>query len=244
MKITDIFAIRDGLITLVFGVQFSMENGINYLLKMPLDEIMKAVLQEALKDLEITSEEESLLDGIRHELMIKAKNLTKFDPTSPLTKEQLQISLIEQRNALKEIVANTYTHACIDGRVSSDEMAIYRTLLRKVDEIIAKKITMFIDFDFTTKEPQLLTIHSKIGQTFSTLAATIILDIFSEEVQKQEVSAKREILLQDVIDGFSSEASNKEFIFRFTEVLKKLVSLPIDSPIDLIHKIDRILNDV
>jgi len=107
-----------------------MEDELSYLLKLPAEEILKAVLQEALKDLRITTEEEPLLNGLKQDLTLKTNQLIKLDKTSPLTRQELQFLLIEQRKGLREIVSNTYTRACTDGIISTDEMGIYTYTLR------------------------------------------------------------------------------------------------------------------
>ncbi|MFX0084621.1 MAG: hypothetical protein ACFFAU_03025 [Candidatus Hodarchaeota archaeon] len=218
-----------------------MKDEISYLLKLPTEEILKAVLQEALKDLRITAEEEALLAGLKHDLALKTKQFAKFDKSSPFTKQELQFLLIEQRNVLREIVSNTYNRASADGIISADEMSIYRALLRKVDEITAKKIGMFIDIDLTTKEPHIFTFHPKIGRIFSDLTATIIMDIFSKNVKMNKLHSNEETI-QTIVDKFSSEESNKLFIARFKEVLEDLVKCPIESPAELIVEINRIID--
>ena len=220
-----------------------MEDELYYILQLQSEEILKAVLQEALKDLRITAEEEALLAGLKHDLMLKSDQLTKFDRNSPFTKHELQFLLIEQRNLLREIVSNTYARASADGIISSDEMNIYRTLLRKVDEITAKKIGMFIDLDLTTKTPHLFSFHPKIGQIFSDLTASIIMDIFSKDVNLNELYSNGETI-QDAVDKFSSEESNKMFITRFKEVLEELMKSPIETPAELIVEINRIIDKI
>jgi hypothetical protein len=218
-----------------------MEDEFTYLLKLPSEEILKAVLQEALKDLRITAEEEALLAGLKHDLALKSDQLTKFDKNSPFTKQELQFLLIEQRNILREIVTNTYNRATADGIISTDEMSIYRALLRKVDEITARKIGMFIDIDLTTKEPHLFSFHPKIGSIFSDLTASIIMDIFSKDVKMNQLYANGEVI-QNVIEKFSSEESNKEFVSRFKGVLEEIVKSAIESPTELIFEINRIID--
>lgn len=55
-----------------------MEDELSYLLKLPAEEILKAVLHEALKDLRITTEEESLLNGLKQDLTFKANQLISW----------------------------------------------------------------------------------------------------------------------------------------------------------------------
>lgn len=117
-----------------------------------------------------------------------------MDKTSPFTRQELQFLLIEQRKVLREIVTNTYTRACTDGKISTDEMGIYRTLLHKVDEITAKKINLFMDLDLTTKESHLLSYHPKIGKIFSDLTATLIMDIFSEETNISDLESRTQLI--------------------------------------------------
>ncbi|MHA1968608.1 MAG: hypothetical protein ACW964_12475 [Candidatus Hodarchaeales archaeon] len=218
-----------------------MEDEISYLLRLPSEEIMKAVLQEALKDLEITVEEEILISGLKKDLIAKTKQLPKLDRTSPFTKQELQYLLIEQRNKLKEIIRNTYNRAFDDKLVTIDEMNIYRTLIHKVDEISAKKIGLFIDLDLNTKEPHLFSFHSKIGQAFSSLTATIIMDIFTQELNSNQVYPDKETI-QDVVDSFSSEESNKEFIIRFKGALRKLINIPTNNPSDFVKELNEIID--
>jgi len=220
-----------------------MEDELSYLLKLPAEEILKAVLQEALKDLRITTEEESLLNGLKQDLTLKTNQFIKLDKTSPLTRQELQFLLIEQRKELREIVSNTYTRACTDGIISTDEMGIYRTLLHKVDEITAKKISLFIDLDLTTKESHLLSYHPKIGKIFSDLTATLIMDIFSEETNISDLES-RGSTIQDAVDKFSSEKSNHKFMSRFKLVLEELIKIPIESPAELISEINRIIDTI
>ena len=163
-----------------------MEDEISNLLKMPSDEIMKVVLQEALKDLTITAEEQVLIAGVKHDLSIHSEKIPKLRTDHLFTKDEIQILLIKQRRILKEIVSNTYKRAEADGVISSDEMSICRVLLHKVDEIAASKISMFMNLDSLTIKPNLLVLHEKIGQKFSSLTATLIMDIFSEKVKEHE----------------------------------------------------------
>ncbi len=219
-----------------------MEDDISYLLRMPSDEIMRVVLQEALKDLTITAEEQTLIAGIEHDLSIHSEKIPKLDSKDhPFSKSEIQILLIKQRRILKEIVTNTYKRAEVDGTVSADEMNIYRTLLHKVDEITAKKISMFMNLDLLSTEPHLLVLHDIIGQKFSSITATLIMDIFSEKVRRHEQKLDN---IQDVIEEFSSDDSNREFISRFRGILLKIVNFPMENPKDLLVGIDQILNQM
>ena len=216
-----------------------MEDEISYLLRMPSEEIMREVLQEALKDLTITSEEQVLIAGIEHDLSIHSERIPKLDKGHPFSKNEVQILLLKQRRILKEIVSNTYKRAEADGTISSDEMNIYRVLLHKVDEITAKKISMFMNFDSLATKPNLLSMHDKIGQKFSSLTATLIMNIFSEKVRQHEEKPSD---IQKVINEFSSDDTNREFIGRFREVLFELSRTPMENPTELIMRIDQILN--
>ncbi|MFX1517069.1 MAG: hypothetical protein ACFFC6_12275 [Promethearchaeota archaeon] len=216
-----------------------MEDEISYLLRMPSEEIMRGVLQEALKDLTITPEEQVLIAGIEHDLSIHSERIPKFDKSHPFSRNEVQILLLKQRRILKEIVSNTYKRAEADGTVSSDEMNIYRVLLHKVDEITAKKITMFMNYDSLERKPNLLMMHDKIGQKFSSLMATIIMNIFSDKVKQHEEKPSD---IQKVINEFSSDETNREFVIRFKKVLLELSKIPMDSPYDLIASMDQILN--
>ena len=218
-----------------------MEDEISYLLRIPSEEIMRGVLQEALKDLTITPEEQVLITGIDHDLSIYSERIPKLDKAHPFSRNEVQILLLKQRRILKEIVSNTYKRAKANGTISSDEMNIYRILLHKVDEITAKKINMFINYDTLASKPNLLMMHEKIGQKFSSLTATIIMNIFSDKVKQHEEKPSD---IQKVINEFSSDETNKEFITRFREVLLELSRLPMDSPNDLISNMDQILNNL
>lgn len=215
-----------------------MEDDISFLLRMPSDEIMRVVLQEALKDLTITPEEQALIAGIEHDLKIHSKKVPKLD-SHPFSKNELQILLIKQRKILKEIVSNTYKRAEADGTISEDEMNIYRVLLHKVDEITARKISMFMNLDLLITKPHLLVLYDTIGEKFSSITATIIMDIFSEKVKMHEEKLGN---IQEVINEFSSEDTNREFISRFRGILRELAKLPMDNPRDLIASMDQILN--
>ncbi|MFX1286545.1 MAG: hypothetical protein ACFFB5_23110 [Promethearchaeota archaeon] len=219
-----------------------MEDDISYLLRMPSEEILKVVLQEALKDLTITTEEQALIAGIEHDLSIHSEKIPKLgSKTQPFSKNEIQILLIKQRRILKEIVSNTYKRAKIDGTISKDEMNIYRALLHKVDEITAKKISMFMNLDILSTKPHLLILHDIIGQKFSSIAATIIMDIFSEKVKKHEQNIGH---IQEIIEEFSSDTTNREFISRFRGVLSKLINFPMENPKDLLIGMDQILNQI
>jgi hypothetical protein len=209
---------------------------LSYLLTLPAKEIIREVIEEALKDLTITNEEQKLLDGIKRDLI---DNNKKFFDKMPQNKEELQLLLIEQRNILKKIVNNTYNRAKVDGIISSDELSIYRTLLYKVDEITAKKITIFLNLELDAKEPQILKLHNKIGDTFSNLSATIIMDILAEKLSSQKDGSKS---IKEIIHKISSDDVNKEFMIRFSTVLRELSKIPMDHPMDLIAAMDILLN--
>ena len=199
---------------------------------------MKVVLQEALKDLKITREEQVLLAGIEQDLLLHTKNIPILDSGHPFTKNELQLLLIKQRRILREIASNTYKRAEADGNISSDEKNICRALLRKIDEITARKISLFMDFDLKTEQPHLIDLHNKIGQKFSNLSATIIMNIYSEKVRRLETN------YTDIQNIISSDDANQEFILRFRGVLKKLLKESMDQPIDLINGIDRLINEL
>jgi len=216
-----------------------MKDEISYLLRMPSEEIMREVLQEALKDLTITPEEQALIAGIEHDLSIHSERIPLLDKDHPFSRNEVQILLLKQRRILKEIVSNTYKRAKADGTISSDEMNLYRVLLHKVDEITAKKISMFMNFDSLTSRPNLLVMQEKISQKFSSLTATIIMNIFSNKVKQHE---ERPSDIQNVINEFSSDETNREFIIQFREVLLELSRVPMENPNDLIANMDHILN--
>ncbi len=227
----------------LFGVNDLMEDEISYLLRLPSEEIMKAILQEALKDLKITREEEKLISWLKSDFSTKIKQLTTVDRTSPFTKQELQYILLEQRNLLKEIVSNTYNRAFANGILSTDEMSIYRVLIQKVDEITVNKIGLFMDLDLNTKEPHLFCFHSKIGQAFSSLTATIIMDIFSEELVDNQKSPKKDSI-QDVVDKCSSEKHNQEFITRFKGILQELIDIQTNSPSGFLKEVNQLIDKI
>ena len=98
---------------------------------------------------------------------------------------------------------------------------------------------MFINFDSLTTKPNLLALHKKINQKFSSLTATIIMNIFSEKVKRHEEKPSD---IQKVINEFSSEYTNKEFIEKFREILLEIAAIPMENPNDLIANMDQILS--
>ncbi|MFX0013980.1 MAG: hypothetical protein ACFFB2_18475 [Promethearchaeota archaeon] len=215
-----------------------MEEDIFYLLKIPSEEIMKVVLQEALRDLTITPEEQVLIAGIEHDLSVTSEKIPNLKANDFFSKNEIQILLIKQRRILKEIVTNTYKRAEADGKISSDEMNIYRALLHQVDEITARKIHMFMNLDNDTKKSHLLELYDKIGTKFSSLTATIIMDIFSEKVKELE----EDYSIHDVIREFSSDDTNKEFVSRFKTFLLELSQIPLENPSDILSSMDQIMD--
>lgn len=148
---------------------------------------------------------------------------------------------MEQRNNLKELVSRTYHRAKSDGIISEDELRIYRAILLKVDEIIATKISMFFKNDFDQRDSNILVLHKKIGELFSNLSASIIMDMFSKNILERKLSQKQ---FNDIIADFSSGEKNKEFVVRFTNALKKLISVPMNDPTDLMAAMDYLIENL
>ncbi|MFW9904841.1 MAG: hypothetical protein ACFFFH_10955 [Candidatus Thorarchaeota archaeon] len=216
-----------------------MEDEISHLLRILSEEIMREVLQEAIKELTITPEDQVLIAGIEHDLSIHSERIPKLDKGHPFSRNEVQILLLKQRRILNEIVSNTYKRAEADGTISSDERNIYRVLLHKGDEITAKKNSLFLNFDSLTAKPNLLIMHDKIGQKFSSLTATIIMNIFSEKVEQHEEKPSD---IHKIINEFSSDNTNTEFISQYREVLYELSRIPMENTQELITNIYQILN--
>ncbi|MFX0174480.1 MAG: hypothetical protein ACFE9L_21595 [Candidatus Hodarchaeota archaeon] len=212
----------------------TFKKGLDELLSIPSDEIIKVVLNEATRDLEITPEEQYLIDGIQADLEEFTAQITIPD-TRKITKEELQVLLIQQRKFLKELVNKTLNRAKKDDKLSMDERNICKVLLNNVDEIIAAKIELFLSFDL--EEPHFLMLHKIIGEQFASLSATIMMDIYSEKA----VSDKKRNILK-ISKEFDEEEANREFMHRFQLVLQKLSKFPMDTPADLISALDSILH--
>ncbi|MHA1975020.1 MAG: hypothetical protein ACTSW1_18665 [Candidatus Hodarchaeales archaeon] len=213
---------------------------ISYLLSIPADEIIRVVLEEAIKDLKITPEEQNLIEGIKKDLADFKTELTPVG-TTKLTKVGLQLLLIKQRNFLKKLVNRTYTRAKVDEKMSEDERRIYKVLANKVDEIIATKIGMFLSLNLD--EPHFLMVHRLIGEKFTNLCASIMMDVYSEKINHAN-DATTYLDLKRMADEFSSEETKKEFILKFQEVLRSLSEKNIKSPNDLINAIDQLISKV
>ncbi len=224
-----------------------MKDEIDYLLKLPANEIMKAVLEEAFKDLIISDDEKILIAGLNEDLKILNEKYPPFDnidPNQPLPKDKIQFYLLKQRILLKNLVAKTYQRAFADGIISEDEQKINQTLLRKVDEITAKKMSLFINLNSIVGQSNIITFQKKIGELFSTLTAIIILNVLSDKLQTQESEDLTKLTYQNLTKEFSSEEANKEFMKRFREILRKISELPMDQPIDLLLQMNHIMNEL
>jgi hypothetical protein len=132
-------------------------------------------------------------------------------------------------------VNKTLTRAKKDDKLSIDERNICKVLLSKVDEIIATKIETFLSLDL--KEPHFLMLHELIGEQFTNLSATLMMDIYSEKTTEDK---NRNIL--KISKEFDREETNREFMSRFHVVLQKLSKVPMDTPADLISALDSILH--
>jgi hypothetical protein len=212
----------------------TFKKGLNDLLSIPSDKIISVVLDEATRDLKITPEEQYLIDGIQADLEEFTAQITIPD-TRKITKEELHILLIQQRKFLKELVNKTLDRAKKDDKLSIDERNICKVLLNNVDEIIANKIESFLSFDL--EEPHFLMLHKLIGEQFSNLSATIMMDIYSEKA----IEGKNWNILK-VSKEFDKEEANREFMCRFQLALQKLSKFPMDTPADLISALDSILH--
>ncbi|MFX0150189.1 MAG: hypothetical protein ACFFAJ_05375 [Candidatus Hodarchaeota archaeon] len=208
--------------------------GFDDLLSIPSDDIIRIVLDEATRDLTITPEEQYLIDGIQADLQEFTAQI-KVPDTRKITKEELQVLLIQQRKFLKELVNKTLTRAKKDDKLSIDERNICKVLLNNVDEIIATKIESFLSLDL--EEPHFLMLHKLIGEQFANLTATIMMDIYSEKA----IDDKKWNILK-ISKEFDEEEANREFMHRFQLVLQKLSRFPMDTPTDLISALDSILH--
>lgn len=204
------------------------------LLSIPSDEIVRVVLDEATRDLKITPEEQYLIDGIEADLQEFTTQFT-LPKTRKITKAELQVLLIEQRKLLKELVNKTLTRAKKDDKLSIDERNICKVLLNNIDEIIATKIETYLSLDL--KEPHFLMLHKLIGEQFTSLSATLMMDIYSEKTTEDK---NRNML--KISKEFDREETNREFMSRFHVVLQKLSKVPMDTPADLISALDSILH--
>lgn len=228
-------------------MDFDLKNEITDLLKLPANELMKAVLEEAFKDLKISNEEKMLIAGLNDDLKIlmnKYPSIPQIDPEKPLPKDKIQFYLLKQRILLKELVAKTHQRAQKNGILSHDELGIYQALLRKVDEITANKMCSFMNLDLLEDQPNILIFQKKIGDLFSSLTATIILNVLAEKVQSKESQDLEKISYQLLSKEFSSDEANKEFMIRFKQILKKISNLPMNHPMDLLIQMNHIMNEL
>ncbi|MHA1228103.1 MAG: hypothetical protein ACTSPV_15270 [Candidatus Hodarchaeales archaeon] len=213
---------------------------ISYLLSIPADEIIRVVLEEAIKDLKITPEEQNLIDGIKSDLSGFKTELTPVG-TNKLTKVGLQLLLIKQRNFLKNLVYKTYERAKSDNNFTEDGKMIYKVLVNKVDEIIATKIGMFLSLNLD--EPHFLMVHRLIGEKFTNLCATIMMDVYSAKINQTD-DVVNYLDIKRMADEFSSEDTKREFILKFKEVLRSLSEKDIKTPNQLINAIDDLISRV
>ncbi|MFX0183101.1 MAG: hypothetical protein ACFE95_08485 [Candidatus Hodarchaeota archaeon] len=215
-------------------ITIDLKRELDDLLAIPSDEIVRVVMDEATRDLKITPEEQYLIDGIHVDLQAFTTQFT-LPETRKITKAELQVLLIKQRKFLKELVNKTLTRAKEDNKLSIDERNICKVLLNNVDEIIATKIEMFLSLDLN--EPHFLMLHKLIGEQFTNLSATLMMDIYSEKTTEEESSNILKISTE-----FDREETNREFMLRFHKVLQKLSKIPMDTPADLVSALDSIIH--
>ncbi len=208
---------------------------LSYLLSIPSDEIIRVILEEAVKDLKITKEEQYIIDGVRNDLSNYSSTFT-LPGSSKITKTGLQLLLIQQRSFLRSIVTKTYKRLSEDNLISEDENKLYRVLVNKVDEVIATKIGMFLSLNL--EEPHFLMLHKTIGEQFTNLCASIILDIYCERVNNTQRSF---VDLESLSREFNSELTQKEFVIRFQKSLQKLGEMKISSPSQLIQNLNSLI---
>ncbi|WP_455142172.1 hypothetical protein [Candidatus Hodarchaeum mangrovi] len=208
---------------------------LSYLLSIPSDEIIRVILEEAVKDLKITKEEQYIIDGVRNDLSNYSSTFT-LPGSSKITKTGLQLLLIQQRSFLRSIVTKTYKRLSEDNLISEDENKLYRVLVNKVDEVIATKIGMFLSLNL--EEPHFLMLHKTIGEQFTNLCASIILDIYCERVNNTQRSF---VDLESLSREFNSELTQKEFVIRFQKSLQKLSEMKISSPSQLIQNLNSLI---
>ncbi|WP_455464045.1 hypothetical protein [Candidatus Hodarchaeum mangrovi] len=208
---------------------------LSYLLSIPSDEIIRVILEEAVKDLKITKEEQYIIDGVRNDLSNYSSTFT-LPRSSKITKTGLQLLLIQQRSFLRSIVTKTYKRLSEDNLISEDENKLYRVLVNKVDEVIATKIGMFLSLNL--EEPHFLMLHKTIGEQFTNLCASIILDIYCERVNNTQRSF---VDLESLSREFNSELTQKEFVIRFQKSLQKLGEMKISSPSQLIQNLNSLI---
>jgi len=208
---------------------------LSYLLSIPSDEIIRVILEEAVKDLKITKEEQYIIDGVRNDLSNYSSTFI-LTGSSKITKTGLQLLLIQQRSFLRSIVTKTYKRLSEDNLISEDENKLYRVLVNKVDEVIATKIGMFLSLNL--EEPHFLMLHKTIGEQFTNLCASIILDIYCERVNNTQRSF---VDLESLSREFNSELTQKEFVIRFQKSLQKLGEMKISSPSQLIQNLNSLI---
>jgi len=209
---------------------------LSYLLSIPSDEIIRVILEEAVKDLKITKEEQHIIDGVRNDLS-KYSTTFAFPGSTKITKTGLQLLLIQQRTFLRRLVSKTYKRLREDNLISEDERRLYRVLVNKVDEVIAIKIGMFLSLNL--EEPHFLMLHKAIGDQFTNLCASIILDIYCERVNEKERSF---VNLESLSTEFNSEQTRKEFVIRFQKSLQRLSEMKISSPSQLIQNLNNLIH--
>ncbi|MHA2249673.1 MAG: hypothetical protein ACXAD7_04885 [Candidatus Kariarchaeaceae archaeon] len=120
------------------------ENELLDILSIPIEKIMMSVIAEAQKDLKITEEETRIIDDIK-------KNIDKYEEDYQrllgrlkqdfkLTKGILEELVDEQNQIFLRLIEDTKNQIEKDGIVSSDEVAIFRSLTRELDLVIKKRI--------------------------------------------------------------------------------------------------------
>ena len=209
---------------------------LSYLLSIPSDEIIRVILEEAIKDLKITKEEQNIIDGVRNDLTDYSATFT-MPGSRTITKTGLQLLLIQQRTFLRKLVSKTYHRLNDDKLISEDEKKLYRVLVNKVDEVIATKIGMFLSLNL--EEPHFLMLHKTIGEQFTNLCASIILDIYCERINE----TKRSLVdLESLSKEFNSEQTRKEFVIRFQRSIQKLSEIRISTPSQLIQNLNNLIH--
>ena len=88
------------------GLLMDFQKELSYLLSIPSDEIIRVILEEAVKDLKITKEEQHIIDGVRNDLS-KYSSTFVFPGSTKITKTGLQLLLIQQRTFLRRLVSKT-----------------------------------------------------------------------------------------------------------------------------------------
>lgn len=118
-----------------------MSDEAKQLFDLPAEEILRAVIQEAKKDAQITPDEQALITGIEEDLQHYESTLTKADEDKIYTEDEIK----DLEKALKSILMNSLKRAQQDRKVTKDEEAIILALVRKIEDVIAEKLKLFAD---------------------------------------------------------------------------------------------------